>query len=559
MTAMTRRGFVKGAALTPMALKTFGLGQEAPNPSVSNDRFDIVVAGAGHNSLITTAYLAKAGFRCLVLEGRPILGGGVKTAELTLKGFHHDTCSSAHTALFDNPLIREDELKLGDYGLEYIQPDPVFHMPFPDGSYLTQWRDVDRTCAEFAKFSKKDGAAYRRMLTEYESVKPLLESSTFSPIGFGKPLNDRLAEHPKGKLWQRRLAMSAWQIIRDNFEDDHCRAFMLASPWGNQPPDHPVTGRSAYSSFNQQRWSRPLPKGGSGQLSEALARYIEAHGGVVLPNKPVVRLIIESGKCTGVECEDGSSYHAQKAVLSTIHIKQLIDMAPRELWTQDFVDGVDTWQAECSMIATNYATTEPPKYSIEGGTLSPVHSGLMASPERALRFGYDYARGAVNIDDPPLHIICCTLVDPTRAPQGMHTVKIIGYQPYDLKEGPQHWDAIKDQVAETNLRYLRRFSPNLTDDKILARVVDSPLDLERMNPHNWHGSCHAGAWGPSQSGNMRPVPGWAQHRMPIPGLYQTGATTFPGGSVTGAPGRNAATVMLKDFGTSIEQVVGKKS
>ncbi|HZR57985.1 MAG TPA: hypothetical protein VFA74_14010, partial [Terriglobales bacterium] len=114
-------------------------------------------------------------------------------------------------------------------------------------------------------------------------------------------------------------------------------------------------------------------------------------------------------------------------------------------------------------------------------------------------------------------------------------------------------------VADASLRYLQRFSPNLTTDKILARVVDSPLDLERMNPHNWHGSCHAGAWGPSQSGNMRPVPGWAQHRMPIPGLYQTGATTFPGGSVTGAPGRNAATVMLKDFGTSIDQVVGKKS
>jgi len=555
MTAMTRRGFVKGAAFAPVALKTFGFGQQAS----STDRFDIVVAGAGHNSLIATAYLAKAGFRCIVLEGRPILGGGVKTAELTLKGFHHDTCSSAHTALFDNPLIREDELKLGDYGLEYIQPDPVFHMPFPDGSYLTQWRDIDRTCTEFAKFSKKDGAAYRRMFTEYESVKPFLEATTFSPIGFGKPLNDRLAEHPKGKLWQRRLAMSAWEIIRDNFEDNHCQSFMLASPWGNQPPDYPVTGRSAYSSFNQQRWSRPLPKGGSGQLSEALAHYIKAHGGVVLPNKPVVRLIIESGKCTGVECEDGSSYRAQKAVLSTIHIKQLIDMAPRELWTQDFVDGVDNWQAECSMIATNYATTEPPKYAIEGGILNPVHSGFMPSPDRALRFGYDYARGAVNVEDPPLHVICCSIADPTRAPQGMHTIKVVGYQPYDLKEGPQHWDAIKEEVADASLRYLQRFSPNLTTDKILARVVDSPLDLERMNPHNWHGSCHAGAWGPSQSGNMRPVPGWAQHRMPIPGLYQTGATTFPGGSVTGAPGRNAATVMLKDFGTSIDQVVGKKS
>jgi phytoene dehydrogenase-like protein len=109
------------------------------------------------------------------------------------------------------------------------------------------------------------------------------------------------------------------------------------------------------------------------------------------------------------------------------------------------------------------------------------------------------------------------------------------------------------------LKFLRKFSPNLTNDKILARIVKSPLDLERMNPHNWHGSCHAGGSGPAQAGAMRPVPGWAQHRMPIPGLYQTGATTHPGGSVTGGPGRNAATVMLKDFGTSIEEVVKKKA
>ena len=118
----------------------------------------------------------------------------------------------------------------------------------------------------------------------------------------------------------------------------------------------------------------------------------------------------------------------------------------------------------------------------------------------------------------------------------MHTIKVIGLQPYDLKEGPKHWDAIKEEVAEANLKYLRRFAPNLTDDKILAKFVVSPLDIERRNPHMWHGSVHSGSSEPSQSGNMRPMPGWAQYRMPIPGLYQTGACTYPGGSVTGAPG-----------------------
>jgi len=280
---------------------------------------------------------------------------------------------------------------------------------------------------------------------------------------------------------------------------------------------------------------------------------------VILTNKPVQRLIVENGKCVGVECADGSTYRAEKAVLSTIHIKDLVNMAPRELWGEDFIDGGNTWQADCQAFETDYATTEPPKYPIQGGTLSSVHTELMSTPERALRFAYDYSVGAIDVDDPPLHVICCSIADPTRAPAGMHTIKVLGYQPYDIKEGPQHWDVIKEQVSAANLKYLRQFAPNLTDDKILARIVHSPIDIERQNPMNWHGSIHAGSTGPAQSGAMRPVPGWAQYRMPIPGLYQSGATTYPGGSVTGAPGRNAAVVMLKDFGTSIEQILQKKT
>jgi phytoene dehydrogenase-like protein len=556
MSKISRRGFVKTAALAPLAVAPFTLSPQASK----EDRFNIVVAGAGHNSLVAAAYLAKAGYRCLVLEGRPIVGGGVKTAELTLRGFKDDVCSTAHTFLLDNPMMRNDELKLGDFGLEYVTPDPIFHVPFPDGSYLTQWRDLDRTCAEFAKFSKKDADAYRRMLAEFETVRPILLGASFVPIGFGKPLADRLAEQPRGKLWQRRLAMSAWEIIRDTFEDDHCRTFMLyLSHLSAEPPDAPMTGRLAYAAARQQHSGRPLPKGGSGALTQALARSIEAHGGVLLTNKWIKRLIVDSGKCAGVECSDGSSYRADKAVLSTIHIKHLVDMAPRELWGADFIDGVETWQAESAMFVTHYATTEPPKYAVEGGALSPVESGILVSPQRALRFAYDDARGAINLEDPALQVICCSIADPTRAPAGMHTVKILGWQPYELKEGPEHWDTIKNQVSDANLKFLRRFAPNLTDDKILARFVESPLDLERMNPHFWHGSAHAGAQNAAQSGPMRPMPGWAQHRMPIPGLYQTGATTFPGGSVTGAPGRNAATVMLKDFGTSIEEVVKTKT
>jgi phytoene dehydrogenase-like protein len=550
MTSITRRGFVKSAALAPLAFSPLTLPQEVTKA----DRFDVVVAGAGHNSLIATAYLAKAGYRCLVLEVQPSVGGGVMTEEVTSPGFKHDTCSTAHSGIQENPLLRNDELKLGDYGLEYIDPDPIMHMPFADGSYVTQWHDVDRTCAEFGKFSKKDAAAYRRMMTEYESVKPLFDALTFAPVGFGKSLNDRLAEHPQGKIWQRRLAMSAWEIIRDNFEHDHCRAFLMGSPWSMQPPQYPMTGRSAYSSI---RTSRRIPKGGSGQLTQALARFIEDHDGVILTRKKVERLTIENGKCTGVECADGSSYRADKAVLSTMHIKHLVNMAPRELWGQDFIFGVDTWGGEISEVVTHYAVKEPPKYPVAGGTISPVESAILTSSDRLLRFAYDDQRGVPDIQEPPISVFCSTVADPSRAPRGMHTLKVLGFHPYDLKEGPEHWDVIKNEVSDAQLNYLRRFAPNLTDEKILGRYVESPLDLERRNPSFWHGNIHGGSSDPSQSGAMRPVPGWAQYRMPIPGLYQTGDTTYPGGSVTGAPGRNAAVVMLKDFGTSIEEVVKK--
>ncbi len=562
MAKITRRGFVKSAALAPLALGSLnGVAQTAApaERAGSEDRFDVVIAGAGHNSMITAAYLAKAGYKIVLLEGRPTVGGGVKTAQFTLRGFRHDTCSTAHNSIQENPMLRNNEIDLSSYGLEYVYPDPVYHMPFVDGTYITQWRDLDRTCAEIAKHSKKDAATYRRMYTEIESVGPIFAANTFTPIGFGKSLNERLAEHPKGKLWQRLSAMSCWEIIRSNFENEHVRTFMMGCPLPTQPVINPMTGRSAYGIFSQQRHSRPIPKGGSGMLTEALAKYIEAHDGVILTNKPIARLIIENGRCAGVECRDGSSYRADKAVLSTIHIKHLVDMAPREMWGQDFVDGVDTWQAEVQMFAINYATSEPPTYAVEGGVIKPANSAIVTSPETILRVAYDFARAAVNLDDPPLAVHCTTSSDPTRAPAGMHTIKVVGWQPYELPEGPQHWDLIKKQVADTCLNHLRRLSPNLTPDKILGEVIQSPLDLERMNPHNWHGSCHAGAQSPSQSGALRPMAGWAQYRMPIPGLYQTGACTYPGGSVTGAPGRNAAVVMLKDFGTSIEQVVSKKS
>ncbi len=287
----------------------------------------------------------------------------------------------------------------------------------------------------------------------------------------------------------------------------------------------------------------------------ALARYIEGHGGTVLTGRRVAGLVLEDGRCSGVETEGGERYLASRAVLSTIHVKHLVEMAPAEAWDDDFRFGVDTWRAGTSMFVTHYATTEPPRFPVDGGVIESVASGTPGSVDRMLRVGSDFARGLVATDDPVLLVLSATVADPGRAPEGRHTLKIVGFQPYELPEGPERWDEIEEEVSAANLAHLRRYAPNLTDDVILARDVESPLGLERFNAHNWHGSCHGGDMGPAQSGALRPAPGWAGHRTPIPGLYQTGATTHPGGSVSAAPGRNAAMVMLQDLGTSLEEVL----
>jgi phytoene dehydrogenase-like protein len=117
------------------------------------------------------------------------------------------------------------------------------------------------------------------------------------------------------------------------------------------------------------------------------------------------------------------------------------------------------------------------------------------------------------------------------------------------------WEENKQRQFEIQLELVRRFCPNLTDDVILGTLIKSPEDIERSNAHMIRGAFHGGDRGLAQSGALRPAPGWAQHRMPIPGLYQTGGTTHPGGSITGAPGRNAAIVLLQDLGLTLEEVV----
>lgn len=538
MMSITRRDFMKTtAALAPLALtQVTEAAQQGGRAAAPSERFDYVIAGAGHNSLVCAAYLAKAGFRVLVLEGRPMIGGGAKTAEVLLPGFKQDLCSTVHGGIQQNPILRNNEINLRDYGYETIDPDVVVHIPFLDGASLTVFRrDLERTAATIARVSKKDAETFRRLVParqKFLAAQPAERAKT-----------------REGIFWERLGALSGYDAARQLWESPHMRAANLtAGHFGGVPGSDPGTGGQAYSMIGHLN-GRPIPKGGSGMLSVALGRFIEANNGVILTNKPVARLIIENGRCTGVECVDGSQYRGQKGVVSTIHVKNLIDMAPRQLWGNALLDSVEIWQPEHAMFAFHFALAESPKYPLaEGGTISSCEAAIMQRAESIFTLNADQARGELNIEDYPLQIVHPSVVDPSRVPPGYGAVKIEGTMPYALKEGPQHWDVVKERVADTILTRYLRHTANLTKDKVLAKFLVSPLDLERMNPSMWRGSAHHSdrRWG-----------NFAPYRMPIPGLYQTGGCTAPGGSVTGQPGRNAAAVILQDAGTSLEQVVGR--
>src|SRR5215472_13903734 len=325
--------------------------------------FDVVVAGAGHNSLVAAAYLAKAGLSVVVLEAEPLIGGDTASQELTLPGFWHDTCSTAHNLIQAGPVL--DELGLREHGLVYLHPDPVVHLPFPDGTSLTMWRELDSTAAEFARLSARDAQAYRRMMADYASIARDVGRARYTPVGFGESTSAALARQPGGSRWLRRNAMSAWEVIASEFEHPAVRAFLLwMSFMTMQPPERPGTGLLAYSlAYGRQVHSWTLPRGGSAALPRALGAVIEAHGGVIVTGARVTALVIDHGRCVGVETESGERYSARQAVLSTIHIKHLIEMAPAASWGEDFRYGVTTWQPGISMFVSHYATTEAPRYA----------------------------------------------------------------------------------------------------------------------------------------------------------------------------------------------------
>lgn len=517
---------------------------------------DVIVAGAGHNALVTAAYLARAGRQVVVLDARPVPGGGAATEEL-IPGYRIDTAATGHNGIQSNPVIAQDELGLvADHGLEYVLPDPVCRLAFPDGRTLTTWLDVDRTVAEIARFSPADARTYRRLLGEWDAVRGLFGRVRGNPVGWVPAVDDELAALPSGNVWRRRRMLSAWDVVRHAYDDPHVRAFVLwVVAQSATSVDLPGSGLQAVSApAGRQARSWPIPLGGSGALTAALVRVIEAHGGTVLCEREVTALVVEGDRCVGVETA-GERFDGRDAVVSSIHVRHLLDMAPRAVWDDAFVYGVETLDLGLSLSVVHLATTAPPVFTGCEDEPVAVASGIAGWPEDTVRIGRDHRDGAPSAEAANILIGTPSVIDPSRAPAGHHTVKFVTTASPAPPPGAASWDGARQAHADRLVATVRRAAPNLTDAVIVDRRVLSPLDIERWNPHMIQGTAHGGDRGLPFSGALRPAAGWAQHRTPLRGLYQTGATTHPGGSITGLPGRNAALVLLQDLGIDIAAVV----
>ena len=522
---------------------------------MSSTEYDVVVAGGGHNALVTAAYLSKAGMKVLVLEGRDVIGGNTTTEELTIPGFKHDSCSSAHVLIQNSPLFKRNELSLDKYGLSYIKPDVVVSMPFLDGHNITMYKDVEKTAAELARYSEKDSLEYKKLLKDWTEVAPIYAEERLNPPRKESAVLSMYESLPNGEEWLRTRMKSSKEIIEERFEDSHVKAFLGWMAFQTvQPINRKNTGFLAFSLVSgRQTHSWTLPRGGSIRLPLALQRFIEERGGKIVLSSYVTKVLTENGRAVGFETTDGRRFYGKKACVSSIHIKQLINMVEPNLVPEDFERSVKNWRVGVTLFVTHYALSEAPKYRSENsGHIISGTGGAAESIENLSRVCTLTEQGELEFDTPPLLLVCPTVADPSRAPPGKHTYKVISFVTAEPKKGS--WDDLKDDYSKAIEDYLSKLTTNFGKSIVLATLVESPLDLFRRNPANWGGSCHGGDMASDQNGIFRPSLHWSNYRMFIPGLYQTGSCTHPGGSVSAGPGRNAAKVILEDLGYDFEKI-----
>ncbi|HEV3443608.1 MAG TPA: NAD(P)/FAD-dependent oxidoreductase [Gemmataceae bacterium] len=521
--------------------------------------YDAIIIGAGHNGLVTACYLARAKWRVLVLERRPVVGGACVTEEI-FPGFKVSTAAYVNS-LFRKEIIRD--FRLHDYGLEILERNPSSFTPFPDRRYLLLGPDAALNHREISKFSVRDAEAYPRYEAMLERVANVIEPTlAMTPPNLLKPgLKDFWNLFQLGRSFRKLgpgmseaveiLTGPARPILDRWFEAEQLKGTLatdaiigaMASP--SMPGTAYVLFHHVMGETNGKRGVWGYVRGGMGGLTQALASAARDLKVDMRCDADVAKIQLTDGRASGVVLGDGTEFSAPViASNADAHVTFTRLLDPKVL-PPDFAAAVQRIRYDSASLKINVALSELPDFLACPGTAAgPHHRGTIhiCPDQDYIERGYDDAKYGRPSTQPVLECTIPSVVDATVAPPGKHLMSMfIQYAPYKLQGAT--WEDLREDFADRCFDLLNDYAPNFKRS-VLARQVLTPLDLEKTF-NLTGGNIFQGAMPLNQLFFFRPVPGFADYRTPIRGLYLCGAAAHPGGGVMGAAGANAAREILR--------------
>ncbi|HEX6501890.1 MAG TPA: NAD(P)/FAD-dependent oxidoreductase [Terriglobales bacterium] len=525
-------------------------------------RYDVIVIGAGHNGLTAAAYLAASGLSTLVLERREIVGGCCVTEEIA------PGCRASTTSYIASMLRPEviRELELASHGLRMIPCDPALQVPFPNGQVVPWWADRDRVVAELRKISCRDAETFARVDDQLKKLARYLQPFFMEPPpqigadglhGWWKLLQvgKRFRGISEAEISQliSFLTGSLGDFLDRNYESEQIKTLFLANNvYGKHGgPYDPGTALgllfhllSGGEHELQGFYGHVI--GGMGSITQALAAAGRKRGVEIRTSAPVARINVREGRVRGVVLQDGAEISARTVLSNADPKRTFLSLVDAKELPEDFVRAVQGIKMNGPCAKVNFVLAEEPRVKGMPADASPGQRALFTlvpSLEFAERC-YDIAKFGEIPEELWVDCVVASNVDDTLAPMGRHIMTcFVQYVPYALRRGT--WDQNRQLLGDRVVKKIAEYAPNVPG-AILAQQVLTPLDLERTYGLT-EGNIFHGDLTLEQLFFMRPVPGWSQYRMPIPGLYLCGAGAHPGGGVTGAPGRNAAFQVLRDL------------
>ena len=522
-------------------------------------KYDAIIIGGGHNGLVNAAYLARAGKKVLVLEKRHLVGGATVTEEI-YPGFKFSVFSYV-VSLMRPEIIRD--LKLPEHGLTILPLESTL-TPLPNGDYIYRDADHFRTMRDIARFSKRDAEAYddysRAMYFMAKAVKFILgitppDPTSLKPVDlmgllrFGKHFLNLSEEHFYTLV--KLMTMSSADFLEEWFETDALIATMAASGiigtfLGPRSPGTAYVLLHHYMGEidgNFRAWG--FAKGVTGSIAEAIASSAQAFGVEIHTEAEVAEVVIKSGNAKGVILRNGDEFSAGVVVSSLDPNQTFLKLIDSSYLPDDMAASIRKFTYRGSSGKVNLALDALPDLSCMPGNGLHLKGAISISPSvDYLERAYDDAKYGNFSKKPYIDIIIPSMIDPGMAPPGKHVMScFVQYAPYQLAEGT--WQEKREDFGDAVVNTLSEYMPNLRKI-ILHRQVITPWDIEQIIGLS-QGNIFAGELSLSQLFFLRPAHGLAQYKTPIKNYYQCGSGTHPGGGITGAPGKLAAEIILKDM------------